>query len=166
MIKFTNEFGSPWDQDDPRRIVIVDIDGTLSDASHRTHYIDRERLGGRDWDAFYNAAGLDEPIEPVVELVQALEAGGWYIVLMTGRSESISDLTMSWLDDAGVPWSEMYMRPTGNHAPDHWVKRAAYEHHFLGFDRPVMLVLEDRASVVEMWRDLGLRCLQVDEGFF
>ena len=37
---------------------------------------------------------------------------------------------------------------------------------YYGCNRYMCDVFEDRASVVKMWRDLGITCLQVDEGDF
>lgn len=33
------------------KYVIVDIDGTVADLSHRIHFIEGEK---KDWDSFYN----------------------------------------------------------------------------------------------------------------
>ena len=59
----------------------------------------------------------------------------------------------------------LYMRPTGDYRTDTEWKRECYESYI----KPVYdvrLVLDDRASVVAMWRELGLECWQVAEGDF
>ena len=38
--------------------IIVDIDGTIADCSHRLHYIKGEK---KDWNSFFKAAGKDKP---------------------------------------------------------------------------------------------------------
>ena len=44
-----------------KNVIICDINGTLSDASHREYLIS----GGRgDWDKFYELA-KDDPVKPV-----------------------------------------------------------------------------------------------------
>ena len=48
---------------EPGPAVVVDIDGVLSDAASRQHYLEAPR---RDWDAFFEACGDD----PVIEEVQ------------------------------------------------------------------------------------------------
>ena len=56
------------------------------------------------------------------------------------------------------------MRGAEDHRPDHVVKREILNN---GIDKTkVWFVLDDRKSVVDMWRKSGLRCLQVQEGDF
>ena len=57
----------------PGRAVVVDIDGVLSDARTRQHYLESPR---QDWRSFFDACGED----PVIEEVQALDKG---VVLLT-----------------------------------------------------------------------------------
>ena len=47
---------------DPGAAVVVDIDGVLSDASTRQHYIEAPRA---NWRAFFDACGEDPVIEEV-----------------------------------------------------------------------------------------------------
>jgi hypothetical protein len=58
------------------------------------------------------------------------------------------------------------MRRTGDRRKDSKVKREMYERTVPGtYD--VLLVLDDRNQVVDMWRkELGLPCFQVDYGNF
>lgn len=57
------------------------------------------------------------------------------------------------------------MRPAGNMEKDSVIKRRLYEEHIKGTYN-VAYVIDDRNQVVEMWRSLGLRCLQVANGDF
>jgi len=47
----------------PGRAVIFDMDGVLSDAASRQHFITGP--GGSDWDAFFDSCGEDPLIEEV-----------------------------------------------------------------------------------------------------
>ncbi len=47
---------------EPGRAVLIDIDGVLSDAVTRQHYIEAPR---RDWRGFFEACGDDPVIEEV-----------------------------------------------------------------------------------------------------
>ena len=49
---------------------IVDLDGVLSDAASRQHYLERPR---RDWDAFFEACGDDDVIEEIKVLLDLLD---------------------------------------------------------------------------------------------
>lgn len=47
------------------RAVVFDIDGTLSDASHRLHHVTG---GNRNWDAFFTEMAADPVVEPIRDL--------------------------------------------------------------------------------------------------
>ncbi len=138
--------------------VIVDIDGTICDSSHRMHHIEKDP---KDWAAWYAGCIDDQPIEPILRLVKALSWDS-RIVLVTGRSDTARVQTEAWLEKHWVSHERLLMRREGDHRPDTVVKAEIYRKHF----EPgrVWLVLEDRARVVGMWRDLGLTCLQVRDG--
>lgn len=57
------------------------------------------------------------------------------------------------------------MRPAGDHRRDAIVKRELFDLHIRHQYR-VTHVLDDRTQVVQMWRALGLTCLQVADGDF
>jgi len=73
----------------PARAVVVDIDGVLSDASSRQHYIESPR---QDWRAFFEACGEDPVIEEVHTLLALLDPA-LQIVLLTARPHRIAYLT-------------------------------------------------------------------------
>ena len=52
------------------------------------------------------------------------------------------------------------MRADDDYRADNVVKRELFENHVLG-NYDVIGVIDDRASVVEMWRDMGFTCLDV-----
>ncbi|HWC38369.1 MAG TPA: hypothetical protein VG476_07560, partial [Acidimicrobiales bacterium] len=51
----------------PGRAVVFDIDGVLSDAASRQHFLESPR---RDWNAFFDACGEDPLIEEVDRLLE------------------------------------------------------------------------------------------------
>lgn len=51
------------------RDVIVDLDGTLADCSHREHFI---RRGRKKWKKFFDAARFDKPRPDVLNQVREL----------------------------------------------------------------------------------------------
>ena len=52
--------------------IIVDIDGTLADLTHRLHHIRGD--GKKNWDAFHDACPNDVPIKTVVAMVREMLA--------------------------------------------------------------------------------------------
>lgn len=139
--------------------IIFDLDGTLADIEHRTHFLQREK---KDWRAFYAACDKDEPKWQAIRVLQALFVTGADIEIWTGRSREVEEKTKDWLSANGLGPIPLKMREEGDHRPDttvkeEWLKQASY--------RP-SLVFEDRASVVAMWRSHGVTCFQVAEGDF
>jgi predicted kinase len=139
-----------------QRCVIFDIDGTLADCTHRLHFV---KHGKRDWDGFFAAMGADGVIEPVRELLWAVARGDLPIVICTGRPEKYRGVTQNWLGRNGIGYDLLYMRPDGDFRADHIVKKQILDGMRAdGFDP--FLVIDDRQSVVDMWRENGLVCLQ------
>lgn len=139
-----------------RRAVIFDIDGTLADASHRLHHITG---GKRDWDAFFGTMGDDTPVEPICDLLTYL-IDKTAIVLCSGRPETYRGVTEAWLHRAGiVGYDALYMRPAGDFRPDHIVKAQLLAGMREDGFEP-WLAIDDRPSIVAMWRENGITCLQ------
>ncbi len=65
----------------PGRAVVFDVDGVLSDAAGRQHFLEGRH---RNWDGFFDACG-DDPLIDEVAQVLALLAPDLHIVLLTGR---------------------------------------------------------------------------------
>ena len=141
------------------RIVIADLDGTLSDYGHRKHLYKE-----RDYDAFNKAGKNDKPIENICNILRALDRQETEIVVMTARSSDNRPATQEWLRLNDVPCDRLIMRPVGDQSPDDECKRKLFEEKIDHSD--VWFVLEDRKSVVDMWRGEGLTCLQVAPGDF
>lgn len=142
--------------------VIVDIDGTLADCEHRRHHVEGEK---KDWDAFFEGMDADVPIQGVVRLVEALDRMRHPIVLITGRYERYRQRTIAWLLKWGIPYDQLIMRPEGTiDISDVDLKRSIFRENFRAGD--ILFTIEDRASVVKMWREEGLLCLQCAPGEF
>jgi uncharacterized HAD superfamily protein len=140
------------------RVVIVDLDGTLSDYSHRVKLIKE-----RKYDEFNREGLKDKPIQNICNLVRHLGTDGeTKIVVMTARDESVRHETQQWLHVNEIPCDELLMRKEGDNRHDHEVKFDLYQENFEFED--IWLILEDRKSVVDMWRGEGLTCLEVAEG--
>lgn len=144
------------------KTVICDIDGTIADTGHRIKYITN---GLKDWDKWHANAHKDKPIEEIVMLLDLLSAADFKIVMCTARDEKCRNDTVKWLEENDIPYDALYMRKKGDRRDDDIIKFELLEQIYEAGYEPV-LVLEDRSRVVRMWRDAGLRCLQVSEGDF
>lgn len=137
------------------QVVLVDVDGTVADNTWRSPF---------DWDK----VGLDFPITPVIKVVQALREQGNLIIFVSGRKEQCRLDTLRWLRRyvvSGHPAKYLFMRQDDDNRPDIETKSEIYETCIKGRFN-VLLVIDDRASVVKMWRDKGLTVLQCAEGNF
>lgn len=150
--------------------IIVDLDGTLCDASHRVKYIDETAHPRKDWNKFYEGIPGDTPNQWCVDLIDNyLIVGGYKILFVTGRPDKYRVSTEQWLhkhlpflNDFGDSY-KLFMRSHGDYRKDFIVKNEIYHNEIID-KYHVMFVIEDRKQVVDMWRQLGLVCLQCDNG--
>jgi len=150
------------------KIIVVDIDGTLSDATERANKF----LGKNpDWDSFYKACGSDEPIKPVIELVESLSAI-YKVVFCSGRRESCRKDTEEWMSKyvhlfAGLKPRAYLFRKDGDTRHDTVAKPEMLNKYLSEHpDESVFCIIEDRNSMVKKWRELGYLCLQPAAGDF
>lgn len=141
--------------------IIVDIDGTIADCSHRKHFVTN---GNHDWDSFYENMVDDKPIKSIVNLINSFkEIIGNEVILCTGRPQEYLTITRQWLIDNNVFYDSMYMRKTGDFRPDEIVKKEMLQMIKDNGFHPE-LVIDDRMKVVNMWKETGLMVLAVNGG--
>jgi hypothetical protein len=84
---------------------------------------------------------------------------------MSGRDGSCRDITIKWLEDNNIKYDSLLMRAESDFRKDSIVKKELFDNHIKN-KYFIEYVLDDRNQVVDMWRDMGLKCLQVQEGNF
>lgn len=144
--------------------IIVDIDGTLAHMAGRSPYD-------------YTKVSTDTVDEVVADIVRRyrsadpMEENPCYVVIVSGREDTCKAETMQWLDDNHIPYDEIHMRnpeavdEQGKQLDDRIIKKSIYD-EWIKNRYNVRFVLDDRNRVVDMWRSLGLKVLQVGEGDF
>lgn len=141
------------------KAIIYDMDGTAAIHNGRSPY-DLDKLS------------TDLPNEMVIQHMHAMAAAGFKIIVMSGRESGTKEdttkhykATEQWLIDNNAPYDKLFMREQGDHRPDHVVKlqlfisKVAQEYN-------VLLAVDDRNQVVDLWRRIGLQCWQVNYGDF
>jgi len=139
---------------------VFDIDGTVSDCSHRVHHITKSP---KDWKAFFAADGADEPITHMVDLALHL-AKVAPVVFVTARPAEWRASTVAWLARQYLS-GPVYMRAIGDRRDDNIVKSELIDQVIADGFEPIM-AFEYRTRVVKMLRARGIPCAQVAEGDF
>lgn len=158
--------------------IIVDLDGTLCDITHRLEWVippdeyhakftpKDEYKFVPDWkpnyDKFNSLCASDEIKWKVKGIVDMAQDAGRSVAIFTGREEKWRGKTMDWLSARNVKYDMLVMRPDKDYRSDDVIKREMFENRFNVKD--IWFVLDDRDKVVKMWRDLGLTTLQVQKG--
>lgn len=168
-------------------VVFVDMDGTLADLAHREHLVsgicthctrcDNHvccECGGtgkvkKDYYNFFKRCIDDKPVPAVVEWVQELYKTHT-ICIVSGRSMDLAgEESIEWLNRHDIPFDHIYMRNGQDYRPDVIVKQQILD-DILASGLPkeqIAFCIDDRLSVVEMWRKNGLkvypvRCREVE----
>ena len=150
--------------------IIFDIDGTLADVEHRRQYLSGAKPA---WGKFFDEMVNDPPLADMCMLAELLgchplaKTKTIKLFLFSGRPETHREDTETWLT-ANVPAyfrsaEALLMRGAGDYRADTIVKREMYE-SIKAQGHNVRLVVDDRPSVVEMWKSLGLTVLAHDSG--
>ena len=73
-----------------KKHLIVDIDGTIADLSHRLHHINGSSR--KDWDAFFAACKYDRVHVDVVTIIKDLAAQNMTMVIVTHAMQFARDV--------------------------------------------------------------------------
>lgn len=136
-------------------IAVFDIDGVVADVRHRLHLLERQP---KDWPGFFAAAVRDTGLATGLDRVRAA-AAEHEIVWLTGRPESLREVTRQWLDERGLPGTELIMRGRRDFRPAPVLKLAE-----LTTLRPrqVELFVDDDAKVVAAAAGAGFPAVLAD----
>lgn len=131
--------------------VICDIDGTLAHMNDRSPYDPTKYLeDSKDDFVHWAFARLSENATRII---------------VSGRDDDYRADTEKWLENHGITYDHLYMRPSKDKREDSIIKREIYE-AYIKDKYKVRCVLDDRNRVVKMWRGHGLKVLQVADGDF
>jgi len=144
-------YSKPVDRFKPKA-VLCDLDGTLAIMGDRSPY-------------HGEACKVDIINSTLHTLLKKYQESGYRLILLSGRNGSSRMNTEKWLKDNGVRYDRLIMRGEEDYRRDVVVKKEIYE-NCIENEYQVEIVFDDRNSVVDMWRDLGLVCFQVNKGDF
>ena len=139
------------------RVAIFDVDGTLMDINHRRKFVSGDQ---KDWKSFFDYMEFDTINDHVFQMAHALHNDGYVIIVCSGRNEKHRAITEKQLAFGKLKPQALMMRGDDDYRPDWEVKREMLaEIRNSGFDPKISV--DDRPSVVMMWRDHGLTCFDV-----
>jgi hypothetical protein len=141
--------------------VVFDIDGVLSDAAGRQHFLEQ---GRRDWTAFFEACGDDPVIEEIARLLELLDPS-LCVILLTGRPARVQPQTVAWLHRYGLRWDLLVMRARGDYGQVTSFKQSVVEDlRAYGFE--LRLAFEDDPSNHAMYVAAGVPCVYIHSGYY
>jgi hypothetical protein len=146
----------------PGPVVLVDIDGVLSDASGRQHYLLGEN---KEWWNFFEAAIGDPPIVESIQLVDRLTQNHT-VILLTARPKRLTEITVNWMSQNNIHWDALEMRQDDDiytSSPD--VKREIlHSLQSLGYE-PTLAIDDDPRNLV-MYQTEGIPTVYIHSGYY
>lgn len=146
------------------KAIVVDIDGTLSDPSHRRELVEGDR---NDWEGFFSRVSEDEVNDWCKEIIDRFKEE-YMILLVTGRPKRSKDgiavnrKTRDWLFENDIHFDDLIMREEGDFRKDTEVKQEIFDEK-LPSREEILFALDDREDIAEMWRSNGVVCLQTKD---
>jgi predicted kinase len=130
---------------------IFDIDGTLAEMHDRKPY---------EWSKV-GQDKLNVHTRDILTILSQMKD----IIIFSGRDSVCRAETEKWLYDNKISYKLLGMRTQGDMRSDSIVKEELYNEHIKD-KYNVLVVFDDRDSVVKLWRELGINCYQVNYGDF
>ena len=139
------------------RALIIDLDGTLCDNTHRLCHLEQVP---KDWGEYNAQMGADKLNLWCKEIMRHFQLTHT-IFIITGRMKTlqIREDTLKWLQFHKIPYDKIFFRNDQDFRDDTVVKQEIYEKYIKG-NWEVTFCVDDRPRVVSMWRELGMTCLQ------
>lgn len=122
--------------------------------------------GKKDWHNFALDIRKDKLVTPVACAFHLLQSNGVKGVITTARSILDHDATVWWLEKHGIQYDHLFMRGAKDFRDDHIVKWEFIKAMRSKFKLEPWIALDDRDSVVRLWRRAGITCFQVADGGF
>lgn len=142
--------------------ILCDIDGTIADCSHRLTYLSDPK--NKDWKGFFNAMGDDTPIQSTLDMLREYQKNGYKIIFLTARPEDYRQMTQDWVfKHTNIYPLIIIMRNSGDSRPDTIVKQQMFETYFKD-KYEVETMIDDRPSVIRMWKEIGVPVIDVGKG--
>lgn len=136
-----------------RSLLILDLDGTLVDSSHRRIY---EKDKVKD----------DKVKEDVLNTVRTvIFTENPYVCILTARSENDYNITVKWLEKKNIFFDRIFFKPLDYKGSGFYYKKEVYNMLLKPhFDK--VIVFEDNKKIADYFHKEGCLVFQIkEEGF-
>lgn len=136
--------------------VVIDIDNTLSDSSHRQHILDNNG-GKKNWKGFFDAMGEDPVNEWCKRIANTFRhsSNSCIITLCSGRPDSYRKITEEWLSKHKINYDNLFMRDRSDSTPDTRVKELIMDFE-IKTRYNILFWVDDRKCVIDKIRSRGI----------
>lgn len=138
--------------------ILLDLDGTISNCSHRLHYIE---TSPKDWETFFSKCFEDPIIGPVYEIVKQFQSN-YRTVITTSRPEKVRELTDLWLREHDIQYDLLLMRKNKEFRKSPVVKSDMIDFIIEQGYNP-MIAIDDREDCVHMFIKRGIFTIHIPE---
>lgn len=138
------------------KAVIFDLEGTISDHSHRKHFWEK-----KDYDEYNKRFCLDKVNSCVVDDMTYSRTQGFKIIILTAKSEDYLSSVLSWLDDNHIRHliDIIIMRGKLDSRPSVIVKKEKAIELMRHYD--IVKAVDDREDICDMFEELEIDAICV-----
>jgi hypothetical protein len=145
-------------------VYIFDLDNTLRDCTHRMHHISDPDPAKRNWKLFFADQVRDPVIRHTMDELLAANRRGHAVEIWSASCVTFRNYTEVWLEFnglvRGMNYRALLLRPEGERAPGHVVKRRWLE-NAIAQKCLVERAFDDDPEVLAMYRAHGVPTTQI-----
>ena len=142
-----------WPEGNKPSAVWIDVDNTMSDATHREHYLQGPK---KNWKGFFSEMSNDPVNKWCKALANALYFGSEIDVLIcSARPDDYRKQTEEWLNKNDVRYHKLIMRSRNDQRKDSIVKEIMYEFE-IKTRYNLLFSIDDRKQVIDQIRSHGV----------
>jgi len=145
-----------------KKAIIVDRDSTLYNIDHRLGYI-LDNPKEKNWKKFYAGIPKDTLNQWCKDMILGFALQGYEILMLTGIHVEHMRAVKKGLERDEIPIDKLYMRQPKDNRADYKYKRESVEQILKEYD--VVMAIDDRPMIINMYRDLGVQVIWVANGY-
>jgi FMN phosphatase YigB (HAD superfamily) len=151
-----------------RDVLIVDLDETLFNTKHRQHVL-TDNSSKPDW-ALFNSLHVHDTVYPIAaKFIEKLQVEfkkqtgtALFVHILTGRSAVELHTTEQKLEQEGIKYNLLMMRPEGNFLPAKSFKKYMLKRHSI-FPHNVLAIIDEDPGVLALMDKDGYRTIDAHD---